>query len=187
MSKALFITANELKKKSIIDGNVDEDKILQYIETAQDVHVQNYLGTRLYDKINDLLVAGTMGDVGNEAYDTLWKSYIKPMHIWFSQETYLPFAMFQVQNGGVYKHSSATGESVNLEEMRMMLQEVRHNAEHYTRRFISYIKENKEDFIEYTHTDDDSDMIPDRDANFSSGWVLGRDDANYDKYPWRKR
>jgi len=171
MSKALFITANELKKKSIIDGNVDEDKILQYIEVAQDTHIQNYLGTNLYDKISALLIAGTIADGGNEAYNTLWLTYIKPMCIWFSQEAYLPFAMFQIQNGGVYKHNSANGESITLEEMRMMLQEVRQNAEHYTRRFIDYVCANESSYPEYT-TSDASDMTPDTDTNFSCGWVL---------------
>lgn len=171
MSKALFITANELKKKSIIDGNVDEDKILQYIEVAQDTHIQNYMGTNLYDKISALLIAGTIADAGNEAYNTLWLTYIKPMCIWFSQEAYLPFAMFQIQNGGVYKHNSANGESITLEEMRMMLQEVRQNAEHYTRRFIDYVCANESSYPEYT-TSDASDMTPDTDTNFSCGWVL---------------
>ena len=172
MSKALFITANELKKKSIIDGNVDEDKVLQYIEVAQDTHIQNYLGTNLYNKINSLLIAGTMDDGGNSDYKTLWTDYIKPMCIWYSQEAYLPFSMFQIQNGGVYKHNSANGESITLEEMRMMLQEVRQNAEHYTRRFIEYIKDNDTLFSEYTSTSADSDMLPDKDSNFACGWVI---------------
>ena len=34
MAKALFISTNFLKKKSIISGSVDPDKMLQFIETA---------------------------------------------------------------------------------------------------------------------------------------------------------
>ena len=49
--KALFISVGDLKKKSIVDGNVDSDKIVQYIEIAQDIHIQNYLGGSLYKKI----------------------------------------------------------------------------------------------------------------------------------------
>ena len=33
--KALFITINDLKRKSIIDGNVDADKLIQFIEVAK--------------------------------------------------------------------------------------------------------------------------------------------------------
>ena len=62
--KALFISVADLKKKSIIDGNVDSDKIVQYIEIAQDIHIQNYLGGSLYKKLQELIIAGTITDVG---------------------------------------------------------------------------------------------------------------------------
>lgn len=172
MSKVLFITANELKKKSVIDGQVDDDKIVQYIEVAQDTHVQNYMGTNLYNKISNLLSGGTMDDVENAEYKTLWISYVKPMLFWFAQDSFLPFAMFQVQNGGVYKSTISNGETISLEEMRMMLQEVRQNAEHYSRRFIDYVSDNQSDFPEYFTTTNNSDMHPDTDANYAGGWVL---------------
>ena len=54
--KALFITINELKRKSIIDGNVDADKLIQFIEVAQDTHIQNYLGGKLYTKLQNLIL-----------------------------------------------------------------------------------------------------------------------------------
>ena len=172
MSKALFITVNELKKKSIIDGNVDDDKIVQYIESAQDTHVQNYMGSNLYRKVQNLLIAGTMDDIGNAAYKTLWISYVKPMSIWFAQESYLPWAMFEITNSGMQKHRSEVGDTVTLEEMRMLLQETRQNAEHYARRFVDYVCANQEDFPEYTTTESSADMRPDNDVNFTGGWVL---------------
>ena len=49
--KALFITLEELKRKSIIDGNVDTDKLIQFVEVAQDTVIQNYLGTKLYNTL----------------------------------------------------------------------------------------------------------------------------------------
>ena len=49
--KALFITLEELKRKSIIDGNVDTDKLIQFVEVAQDTYIQTQLGTVLYDKL----------------------------------------------------------------------------------------------------------------------------------------
>ena len=52
--KALFISIADLKAKSIIDGNTDADKLIHQIEVAQDMHIQNYLGGRLYDKLQDV-------------------------------------------------------------------------------------------------------------------------------------
>jgi hypothetical protein len=56
--KALFITLEELKRKSIIDGNVDTDKLIQFVEVAQDTVIQNYLGTKLYNTLQ----AGVIGN-----------------------------------------------------------------------------------------------------------------------------
>ena len=54
--KALFITIQDLKQKSIISGNVDPDKIVQFVEVAQDTHIQNYLGGKLYQKLQTLIL-----------------------------------------------------------------------------------------------------------------------------------
>ena len=62
--KALFITINDLKRKSIIDGNVDADKLIQFIEVAQDTHIQNYLGGLLYKKLQTLILNGTIQSLG---------------------------------------------------------------------------------------------------------------------------
>ena len=41
--KALFITLKELKRKSIIDGNLDQDKLIQFVEVAQDTYIQQLI------------------------------------------------------------------------------------------------------------------------------------------------
>ena len=51
MAKVLFINRNDLVKNTIIDGNVQADKLMHFIEIAQTNHIQNYLGTDLYEKI----------------------------------------------------------------------------------------------------------------------------------------
>ena len=129
--KALFITINELKRKSIIDGNVDADKLIQFIEVAQDTHIQNYLGGKLYTKLQNLIINDEINDAGNSDYKNLLDTYIKPMLTWFTQSSYIPFAMYQISNGGVFKHRSENAETISLEEMRMMLAKVTETAEFY--------------------------------------------------------
>jgi len=168
--KALFITINDLKRKSIIDGNVDADKLIQFIEVAQDTHIQNYLGGLLYKKLQALILAGTIDDADNSDYRLLLDDYVKPMLTWFTQSSYLPFAMYQISNGGVFKHRSENSETISLEEMRMMLAKVTETAEFYTRRFVDYMDYNSTLYPEYVSSTN-GDMYPDKDVNFNS-WVL---------------
>ena len=60
MATALFINRTDLVKNSILDGNTDTDKFIQFIKVAQQINIQNYLGTDLYNKISADILAGTL-------------------------------------------------------------------------------------------------------------------------------
>lgn len=166
MATALLITSNDLRRNSIIDGNVDTDKFIQFVKIAQQMHIQNYLGTKLYDKITDDVVNNNLsGD-----YLTLVNEYIKPMLIHFAMVDYLPFSAYQLSNGGIYKHSSENSESATKEEVDYLVDKHRGFAQFYTRRFIDFMSFNNNKYPEYNQNQND-DMYPDKDANFK-GWVL---------------
>lgn len=172
MAKALFVTANEVKRRSNIKGNVDDDKIVQFIEKSQELHVQNYMGTNLYEKVQGLLEADTIDDAGNSAYKTLWTEYIKPMACWFAIGDYLPWAMFEIDNSGINKKFSQSSDPITLEELDRLNNEADNAAQFYTQRFIDYVCANLDSFPEYSTTSNNSDMHPDGDVSYGGGWVL---------------
>ena len=60
--EALLITRQDLVKYTATNGNVDTDNFIQWIKVAQDIHIQNYLGTNLFNKLKaDVLntISGT--------------------------------------------------------------------------------------------------------------------------------
>jgi hypothetical protein len=164
--KALFITLKELKRKSIFDGNLDADKIIQFIEVAQDTEIQTYLGTKLYDKLQADIIADSL--TGN--YQTLVNDYIKPMLIWYTQAAFIPYAAYQISNGGIYKHNSENATSVDQSEINALASHATETAEFYTQRFMDYMNYNSNLYPEYIANQDDG-MYPERDVNFT-GWVL---------------
>ena len=76
------------------------------------------------------------------------------MLIWFTQSNYLPFAMYQIGNGGVFKHRSENYDSVTQEEVAMLINKVSETAEFYTRRFIDYMTYNSTLYPEYNSCQD---------------------------------
>ena len=171
MSKALFITVKDLKDKSIIVGTTDADKLIHYIEVAQDIHIHQYLGTSLYEKLQALVISGDIDLVANADYKSLRDDYIKPMLIWFTQVEYLPFAMFKIDNGGISKHRGENDEFVDYADIDRMTSKVRARAEFYTTRFTDYICNNSQLFPEYLNNQN-GDLRPDRDSNSFSTFVL---------------
>ena len=161
MATALFITRTDLVRNSILDGNVDTDKFIHFVKIAQEIHVRNYLGTDLYNKISADIIADTLsGD-----YLTLVTTYVQPMLIHFAMVDYLPFAAYQVKNGGIFKHTSENSTSVDKGEVDYLVAKEREFADYYTRRFIDYMSFNQNLYPEYRSNSND-DIFPDSDATF---------------------
>jgi len=166
MATALFISRTDLVRNSILDGNVDTDKFIQFVKISQEIHIQNYLGTKLYNRISNDIISNTLsGD-----YLSLVNDYLQPMLIHYAMMDYLPFAAYQIKNGGVFKHNSENSETVSKDEIDFLTKKQRDFAEYYTRRFIDFICFNSTKFPEYNNNTE-TDIYPDKNTN-SSNWVL---------------
>ena len=171
MAKALFITTKDIKRYSVLSGSVDPDKFIYMVEIAQDTEVQNYLGTKLLEKLQDLILAGTINDPVNAAYKTLLETYVKPMTIYWALVCYMPFAAYTVANGGVYKHTSESSVTVDKDEVDYLVEKYRDIAQFYTNNFISYMVYNQTTYPEYNANTQD-DIYPDTANADFGGWVL---------------
>jgi len=167
MATTLFITPIDLKQNTILNGNVDTDLFIQFIKIAQQMHVQNYLGTKLYNKITQLIIDANLS--GN--YLDLVTDYVQPMLIHYAMVDYLPFANYQIRNGGVFKHRTDNSESTTKEELDILVQKHRTFGDFYAKRFVDYMSINASAMFPEYWTNTDSDMYPDQKPN-PTGWVL---------------
>ena len=166
MSYVLFISEDKLKDSTAINLNVDVNLLLPYVRQAQKLYVETKLGTDLNNKLKDLIVAGTVGAVGNEAYKTLLDDYIGDMLPNWALWHCIPFLRFKVENGNIYSKTSETGNSLSTEESQHLREEIRNTAEYYTERMIDYICNNNSLFPEY-NTNTGSDVNPDQNAYYN--------------------
>lgn len=166
MASALFITRDDVVKFTAMNGNIDTDKFIQYVKIAQDIHIQNYLGTKLFNRINNDIVAGTL----TTPYSTLLATYIKPMLIHWTMVEYLPFSAYTLANKGIFKHNAENTTAVDKSEIDYLIEKERSVATHYTTRFIDYMCFNQSSFPEYVQNSN-GDMYPDHKENFTT-WVL---------------
>ena len=164
--KALFVSTDDLKRYSVLSGNIDSDKFIQFISIAQEMHVIEYLGTRLYEKLQN----GIINDSLNADYIKLLENYVKPLTIHWALVEYMSFAPYQVTNKGVYKHISETSDSVSVEEVNSLVEKHRDIAQNYTRRFIDFMIYNQSTYPEYNQNKND-DIYPSFDSSWG-GWEL---------------
>tara|TARA_B100000768_G_scaffold79424_1_gene75559 strand:+ start:702 stop:1208 length:507 start_codon:yes stop_codon:yes gene_type:complete len=168
MATTLFINRTDLVRNSILDGNVDTDKFIQFIKIAQEIDVQQLMGTKLYEGLTTAIP--NIDLAANARWKTLLDDYIVNMLIWYAQANYYPFAAYQIKNGGVFKHTSENSTSVDKNEIDFLVEKARTNAEWYSRRFIDFMAFNQATYPEYTNNIND-DLYPSNDATFN-GWVL---------------
>ena len=153
-------------KRTGINGNVDRDQMIQFIKIAQDIHIQNILGTRLFEKLKTDITSGNIPT----NYQTLLDDYIQDMVIHYAAIEILPYIHFKVANGGIYTKGAENGTSVTKEDLDYLVQKERDIAEHYARRFVDHMSFNNATYPEYNQNNND-DMYPSKNQNFA-GWVL---------------
>jgi hypothetical protein len=167
MAKVLFIQPKDLKAFTAANGNVDSDKILPYVEMAQDIEIQRLLGTDLYAKLKADISGGTL--TGN--YLTLVDTYIKPCLIHYGFMRALPYLGITIANGGIYRSSAENATALTKEEVDYLEEKERDAAQYYSTRMIDYLNFNASaNFPEY-YTNTNEDISPDYDDNFN-GWYL---------------
>jgi len=167
MAYVLFISEERLKDSTTIGLNVSSDLLLPYIKQAQKLSIETRIGTKLSNKLKDLIVAGTVNDVGNEAYATLLNDYIAEVLPSMALHLAIPFLRYKIENGNVYSKTSETGNALSTEEAQSLRSEVLNTAEYYMERMIEYICNNIGSFPEYNQNTG-SDVTPDRNAFYSN-------------------
>jgi hypothetical protein len=166
MSYVLFISEAKLKSSTAINLNLSTDLLLPYVLQAQKLYVEPKLGTDLYQKLESLITAGTIGNVGNEAYKTLVDDYIGDMLPNWAFYHAIPYLRFRIENGNIYSKTSETGTALSTEEAQSLREEISNTAQYYTERLIEYIRNNTSDFPEYS-TNSGADVNPDKNAYYN--------------------
>lgn len=170
MAYALLISTEDVKKFTIVNGNLDADDFIEYIKISQDITIQNYLGSQLYKKLQDLILNNDINDAEFVDYRNLLVTYIKPMLIHWAMVYYLPFAAYTLSNKGLFKHTSESATNVDKAEVDFLVEKERDIAESYTQRFIDYMCFNTTTFPEYNGNNNE-DVNPDTN-NFYGGWQI---------------
>ena len=166
MAYVLFISELKLKDSTAINLNVDPQILLPYVLQAQRIYIEPKLGTDLYQKLESLITAGTIGNVGNEAYKTLVDEFIGDCLPSWAFHMCIPYLRFKTENGNIYSKTSETGNALSTEEAQHLREEVRNNAEYFTERMIKYITNNITLFPEY-NTNSGADISPDQNAYYN--------------------
>jgi hypothetical protein len=180
MAYVLFISEDKLKDSTSIYGSVDSSLLLPYVRQAQRLYVETKLGTKLTQKLKDLIIAGTINNVGNEYYKELLNDYIGDYLPNMALYMAFPFLRFKIEAGNIYSKTSETGVALSTEEAQHLRSEILNTGEYFIERMIDFIKNNISRFPEY-NTNTGADVSPDSNGYSYQGMNLDRPNAKGNK------
>lgn len=170
MARILLISEKTLKSNGAINNNVDSMYILPAIEYAQDAGLQPLLGTKLYNKLMDLVDSGEI--TGATDYKYLLDEYTTPYLInKVTAEIQIPLT-YKLRNQGVVQSTSDNTYLPSLKDMQFVIQNYENKANFYGNRMSDYLRANRSKYPEYCKIDSCADMRSDNGA-YNTGIYLG--------------
>ena len=172
MATALFITRNDIIKNSPLQGAIDADALLPFMNTAQVKYIKNLIGTVLYDYLQAQIIAGTVGNL-SVAYQDLLDDHIKPTLIWYTCVEYIPFSSIQFKSNGAVKQASEQGAAPSKLEIDYLKQQAQTNADYYALRLQNYLISYSNSIPQYLQSvGNQTQIYPDMTNQFFGGIQL---------------
>ena len=169
MARVYLISVKTLKENSVINTNVDEMYVLPAVEYAQDSGLQPLLGTKLYNRLMDLVESGITEE---NDYKYLLDEYITPYLInKVTADIQIPLS-FKLRNQGVVQQTGENTYVPSLKDMQYVAQSYENKANFYANRLSDFLRANRSKYPEYCKIDSCADMPSDKNA-YKTGIFLG--------------
>ena len=161
MARALYVRPNDVFKNTFINGDLDPDKMIPFIEAAQDVEIQNLLGKTLYDRIDQLIYDARVGpstENGNidqpefANYKDLIQNYIKPITEQYAACYWLRYGGYTASNQGLFRYEASNSTAATDDERWRLIRSIEERAEFYAERMYDYICQNSQNWPEWGST-----------------------------------
>lgn len=168
MAKSLFISENYVKSNSRLDENVDVKLIKPTIIEMQDIYLKQYLGTALFDDLDNKIATATT----NANEDRLLKDFIAPMLNKYVLMELTNVLLFRYSNKNISTKSSDNAQPINDTNYTKLVSFHKDRAEYYGKRLIEYLCGNNDLYPTYGTCPNSWDIMPINDS-YTCSFYLG--------------
>jgi len=171
----LFISEEYIKEQSAILDNVESGFLYSHILESQNIHIQNIVGTKLYDAlVADYDVTG--GTFQTTIYKTLIDNYIQPTLMYYTLYECMYDLYMKFTNKGVVTQTSDNSATVEINMLEKRRIDFHNKAEFYAERLMNYLLDNQDTYTLFRDWTDSnsphSTMSPEYDTNYFGGLYL---------------
>ena len=168
MSNRVFLISEDtLKSETIINDNTGSEYIKPAIETAQDIYLQQLIGSELLDKLCADIEAGNITSPYTTLIDDYITNYLKYKVL---SEITIPIS-YKYRNAGVIQANGDHYQQTTLRDAQLVANHYDMRATFYAERLSKYLCTNADKFPEYKSTRDNADVMADPDS-YKTNWCL---------------
>lgn len=168
----LLITEQKLKDNSSITDNVDSSELRFSIQQAQQIFIQESLGTNLYEYILDLVKTGDIEDPSKIHYKELLNNFIQPTLISYSFYLALDNFFIKFVNVGLQQFRSEQSNPIGVKEFTYLKNNARDQAQFNDNLLRRHLVFNNWKYPQYTVTTNNGQLIPEFGGAFKSSITL---------------
>jgi hypothetical protein len=148
---ALFIDDVYLKQYTPLGVSVDINEIYPFVEEAQNVYIQDILGTPLYIDLEWKLYTGvTYSNIERQLVDICSKALA-----YWTVYMALPHLAIKIRNLGVARPTAGDAQVSTMDEMKYIREEMKNLGEFWNTRAVNFLCENSKLFPLYNAASDD--------------------------------
>lgn len=125
----LFISENKLKENTAINENVDSTELRFGIQLAQNIYLQETLGTNLFQKLQQLVYNGDIEQPQYLNYKTLLNQFVQPCLIQYSYMQCLDNFFIKFLNVGLVQNRNEQGSPIDIKSLQYLKTNAKNQAE----------------------------------------------------------
>lgn len=165
MSTVLLVSEQRMKQWTNLDSNIRIDILTPSILQAQDLYIQDTLGTPFYNRLKAGVVANDL-TVNEKAF---LKDYVGPCLMQYALYMLMPALKYKFVEKGILNGVSEETQPTTLDEMKWLQQNTLNTAEFYNKRMLEYLQNNLTMFTLYQDPTANDGMRPNKDNPYFAG------------------
>ena len=144
----ILISEDYIKSTTNISDNIAGDYLLPSIKLAQDIDLESTIGTKLLEKIQELIYNNDISNKDSEMYKLLLDKYIQPYLAYATIQHLTPTVAYKLANQGIIRTDDEKSYNITSNEVDKVADYYSHIANTFKKRLQLFLIANYNEFPE---------------------------------------
>lgn len=167
VNEILLVSEEKLKAFTTINENCSPQLLTPYVLNAQNTYLVNLIGSTFLKQLYLQVRTNTVTTANAYILD----EYIGPVVLNYAMMMALPFLKYKIFNKSILSPKSETADSIDLDELKYLVTEVRNVADQYAMLLQKFLYYNNQDYPLWNSADARDGVIPDKGNVYQSPLV----------------